>query len=88
MTGHECWMAEPSEIVYSILMMQNNFVAPNINLDEHDEYAAPLNIARKTIDMPLDIILSNSFPDSAEPTAPSLSARSKTNVLPLAPHFR
>ena len=61
MTGHECWMAGASEIVYSILMMQNNFVAPNINLDEPDEYAAPLNIARKTIDMPLDIILSNSF---------------------------
>ena len=40
MTGHECWMAGASEIVYSILMMQNNFVAPNINLDEPDEYAA------------------------------------------------
>lgn len=61
MTGHECWMAGASEIVYSILMMQNNFVAPNINLDEPDEHAATLNIARKTIDMPLDIILSNSF---------------------------
>lgn len=61
MTGHECWMAGASEIVYSILMMQNNFVAPNINLEEPDEHAATLNIARKTIDMPLDIILSNSF---------------------------
>ncbi len=61
MTGHECWMAGASEIVYSILMMQNNFVAPNINLDEPCEAAANLNIARKTIDMPLSIILSNSF---------------------------
>ncbi|MDE7401886.1 MAG: beta-ketoacyl-[acyl-carrier-protein] synthase family protein, partial [Muribaculaceae bacterium] len=33
MTGHECWMAGASEAVYSILMMQNDFVAPNINLD-------------------------------------------------------
>ena len=32
MTGHECWMAGASEIVYSIIMMQNGFVAPNINL--------------------------------------------------------
>lgn len=61
MTGHECWMAGASEIVYSVIMMRNNFVAPNINLDTPCEAAANLNIARKTVDMPLDIILSNSF---------------------------
>lgn len=61
MTGHECWMAGASEIVYSILMMQNNFVAPNINLDSPSTYAANLNIARETIDRPIDLILSNSF---------------------------
>lgn len=61
MTGHECWMAGASEAVYSIIMMQNSFVAPNINLNEPSEKANNLNIARKTIDMPLDIILSNSF---------------------------
>ena len=61
MTGHECWMAGASEAVYCVLMMQNNFVAPNINIDEPSEKAANLNIARETIDMPLDIILSNSF---------------------------
>lgn len=61
MTGHECWMAGASEIVYSVIMMQNNFVAPNINLETPCESAANLNIARETVDMPLDIILSNSF---------------------------
>lgn len=61
MTGHECWMAGASEAVYSVIMMQNNFVAPNINLDEPSENAKNLNIARETIDMPLDIVLSNSF---------------------------
>ncbi len=61
MTGHECWMAGASEAVYSVIMMQNNFVAPNINLDEPSENAKNLNIAREAIDMPLDIILSNSF---------------------------
>lgn len=61
MTGHECWMAGASEAVYSVLMMQNNFVAPNINLDEPSEHAKNLNIARKTVDMSIDIILSNSF---------------------------
>lgn len=61
MTGHECWMAGASEAVYSIIMMRNNFVAPNINLDEPSENAKNLNIAKERIDMPLDIILSNSF---------------------------
>lgn len=61
MTGHECWMAGASEIVYSVIMMRNNFVAPNINLDAPCEAAANLNIAKQAVDMPLDIILSNSF---------------------------
>lgn len=61
MTGHECWMAGASEAVYSVIMMQNNFVAPNINLNEPSENAKNLNIAKETVDMPLDIILSNSF---------------------------
>jgi len=61
MTGHECWMAGASEIVYSLLMMHGNFVAPNINLENRDEYSEPLNIATETIDMELNTILSNSF---------------------------
>lgn len=61
MTGHECWMAGASEAVYSVIMMQNNFVAPNINLDEPSENAKNLNIAKETIDISLDTILSNSF---------------------------
>ncbi|MBQ6203332.1 MAG: beta-ketoacyl-[Prevotella sp.] len=61
MTGHECWMAGASEIVYSILMMQNNFVAPNINFEEPDEYSEKLNITAKTVETELNTILSNSF---------------------------
>lgn len=61
MTGHECWMAGASEIVYSIIMMQNNFVAPNINLDEPCEAASQLNLVKETTPKTLDIILSNSF---------------------------
>lgn len=61
MTGHECWMAGASETVYSIIMMQNNFVAPNINLDEPCEAARNLNLARVTKEKPVDIVLSNSF---------------------------
>lgn len=61
MTGHECWMAGASEIVYSLVMMQNNFVAPNINLDEPCDAAKSLNLARTTQDLPINIVLSNSF---------------------------
>lgn len=61
MTGHECWMAGASEIVYSIIMMQNNFVAPNINFENPDEYSKDLNIVAKTKDMNIDCVLSNSF---------------------------
>ncbi|MBJ2173122.1 beta-ketoacyl-[acyl-carrier-protein] synthase family protein [Aureibaculum sp. A20] len=61
MTGHECWMAGASEVVYSMLMMQHSFVAPNINLKTPDEDAAKLNIARETVDKKIDVFLSNSF---------------------------
>lgn len=61
MTGHECWMAGASEIVYSLIMMQNNFVAPNINLEEPCDAAKNLNLARTTKNIPVDIVLSNSF---------------------------
>lgn len=61
MTGHECWMAGASEIVYSIIMMQNGFVAPNINFENPDEYSEKLNIVSKTVDKGLNVALSNSF---------------------------
>lgn len=61
MTGHECWMAGASEVVYSLLMMHGNFVAPNINFENPDEYSEPLNIATETIDTEVNTVLSNSF---------------------------
>ena len=61
MTGHECWMAGASEAVYSLLMMKHNFVAPNINFENPDEYSEPLNLATKTVDTQIDTVLSNSF---------------------------
>jgi 3-oxoacyl-[acyl-carrier-protein] synthase-1 len=61
MTGHECWMAGASEIVYSVLMMQNGFVAPNINFENPDEDSAKLNIAKMTVEKDIVVFLSNSF---------------------------
>ncbi|ADX68250.1 beta-ketoacyl-[acyl-carrier-protein] synthase family protein [Weeksella virosa] len=61
MTGHECWMAGASEIVYSNLMMLNNFIAPNINFEEPDEVSAQLNIPNQIVHKEFDVYLSNSF---------------------------
>ena len=61
MTGHECWMAGASEAVYSIIMMQNGFVAPNINMDSPDEESAKMHIATQTVNVDVNTVLSNSF---------------------------
>lgn len=61
MTGHECWMAGSSEAVYSILMMQHHFVAPNINFENPDEFSEPLNLATQTVETEIHTVLSNSF---------------------------
>lgn len=61
MTGHECWMAGASEVVYSLLMMQHDFIAPNINLENTDEDSEKLNLVKKTLHKKIDVFLSNSF---------------------------
>jgi 3-oxoacyl-[acyl-carrier-protein] synthase-1 len=61
MTGHECWMAGASEIVYSLLMMQNGFMAPNINFENPDEHSAKINVLPETLQRNFNIFLSNSF---------------------------
>ncbi|MDR0370315.1 MAG: beta-ketoacyl-[acyl-carrier-protein] synthase family protein [Prevotellaceae bacterium] len=61
MTGHEMWMAGTSEVIYSMLMMKHNFIAPNINFEEPDEASAFLNIPNRRLDMTFDTFLSNSF---------------------------
>lgn len=61
MTGHECWMAGASEVIYSTLMMQHSFIAPNINLENPDEDAQKLNIVSRTLNKKIDVFLSNSF---------------------------
>lgn len=60
-TGHEMWMAGASEVIYSILMMKNDFIAPNLNFENPDEDSALLNIPAKRIEKRFDTFLSNSF---------------------------
>jgi len=60
-TGHEMWMAGASEVIYSLLMMKEGFVAPNLNFENPDEDSAKLYIPDKRIDHKFDIFHSNSF---------------------------
>jgi 3-oxoacyl-[acyl-carrier-protein] synthase-1 len=61
MTGHECWMAGASEIVYSALMMRDGFLAPNLNFTAQEEDTPQINVLPKTERGDPDVILSNSF---------------------------
>jgi 3-oxoacyl-[acyl-carrier-protein] synthase-1 len=61
MTGHEMWMGGASEVIYSLLMMQNNFIAPNMNFENPDEDSAKLNINARTLEQRFNIFLSNAF---------------------------
>jgi 3-oxoacyl-[acyl-carrier-protein] synthase I len=61
LTGHSLGAAGAQEAVYSILMMQNGFVAESANIDEIDPAFADLPIARKRIDQTVDVVMSNSF---------------------------
>ena len=61
MTGHSLGAAGAQEAIYSILMMQNNFIAPSINIDELVEEAEGLNIAQTMIEKEIKSVMSNSF---------------------------
>jgi 3-oxoacyl-[acyl-carrier-protein] synthase-1 len=55
-------MAGASEALYSILMMQGDFIAPNRNFLNHDPKLPRLNIVPRTVEgVKLRYVLSNSF---------------------------
>jgi 3-oxoacyl-[acyl-carrier-protein] synthase-1 len=61
-TGHSLGAAGVHETIYSLLMMENDFISPSINIDEIDEKAMNLPIvANKAVDAKLNIVMSNSF---------------------------
>jgi len=60
MTGHELWMSGASQVVYSTIMAQYEFIAPNINFEQPDESSKKLNIVTETIEKRPQIVLCNS----------------------------
>lgn len=61
MTGHECWMAGASEMIYCALMMRDGFLAATANFTEQDEHSPKINVLDRTLACEPDTILSNSF---------------------------
>lgn len=60
-TGHEMWMAGASELVYSMLMMKNDFIAANLNFKNPDEETACIHVLPERRETHFDLFLSNSF---------------------------
>jgi 3-oxoacyl-[acyl-carrier-protein] synthase-1 len=61
MTGHSLGATGAQEAIYSIMMMQDNFIAPSINIDNIVDEASGLHINQETIKKELLSVMSNSF---------------------------
>ena len=61
LTGHALGAAGVNEAIYSLLMMENNFIAPSINIDTLDDAAQGLDIVTQAREATLNTIMSNSF---------------------------
>lgn len=62
MTGHELAAAGSSELVYTLLMMEHGFIAPNINVEELDPQCEGIRlVANHAVEARIDIAASNSF---------------------------
>ena len=62
MTGHEQGAAGSNEIIYTLLMIDQRFIAPNINLAELDPECPGMNlVANHSVEARIDIAASNSF---------------------------
>jgi len=61
LSGHALGAAGVNESIYSLLMLENNFVAESVNIETLDDEAEGMPIVRKTTQLKLNRILSNSF---------------------------
>ena len=61
MTGHSLGATGAQEAIYSILMMQNDFIAPSINIETLVEEAEGLRISQSMMEQKLNAVMSNSF---------------------------
>ncbi|MCV2500016.1 MAG: beta-ketoacyl-ACP synthase I [Candidatus Lightella neohaematopini] len=61
MTGHALGAAGVHEVIFTLLMLENNFIAPSINIEILDPKAKNMNLITKTTNCLLKTVMSNSF---------------------------
>ena len=62
MTGHSQGATGAQEAIYCLLMLENDFIAPSINIDNLDPELKPFEIASSLVnDATLDTVMTNSF---------------------------
>ena len=62
LSGHALGAAGVNEAIYSLIMMENKFIAPSVNIEELDPLAKDLPIVTKRIDnFDVKTVISNSF---------------------------
>ena len=61
LSGHALGAAGVNESIYSLLMLENDFVAESVNIETLDDEAEGMPIVRETKNLKLNRILSNSF---------------------------
>jgi len=61
MTGHSLGATGAQEAIYSIMMINEGFIAPSINIDDLVDEAAGLEINQETREQKLNSVMSNSF---------------------------
>ncbi|MFW6028272.1 MAG: beta-ketoacyl-[acyl-carrier-protein] synthase family protein [bacterium] len=61
LTGHECWAAGATELIYTILMARDGFLAGNANFTELDEDGPRINVIGQSREQSIRMALSNSF---------------------------
>ena len=61
MTGHSLGATGAQEAIYSIIMINEGFIAPSINIDDLVDEAAGLEINQETREQKLNSVMSNSF---------------------------
>lgn len=61
MTGHALGAAGVHETIFTLLMLQSNFIAPSINIDQLDPYVCDMNIVTESMRHQLITVMTNSF---------------------------
>ncbi|QTM69387.1 beta-ketoacyl-ACP synthase I, partial [Buchnera aphidicola (Hormaphis cornu)] len=61
MTGHSLGASGVQEVIYTLLMLKYNFIAPSINIQKIDSFAKKMKIVTKKINSNIMIAMSNSF---------------------------